>query len=90
MHTIEIIETLLPVKGQIIIAAEVMHIISNAGLVSAETLAKQALTHDVRQCDTSEREADEARKAVHTWRVYFQWPVSDVEQISSGRYRCDQ
>ena len=82
----ETIETLM---GQIIIAAEVMHIISNAGLVSAETLAKQAL---VKQCDTYEweLEADEERKAVHARRVYVKWPISDVEQISSGRYRCGQ
>ena len=82
-------ETIETSMGQIIIAAEVMHIISNAGLVSIETLAKQAL---VRQYDTSEREleADEERKAVHARRVYVKWPVSDVEQISSGRYRCGQ
>ena len=62
-----------------------MHIINNADLISTETPGKRALTHDVRQCDAVEWEADEVRKAIHTWRVCVQSQVPDVEQISSGR-----
>ena len=54
VHTIEIIEMSIPLKGQITVAAEVMHIITYVGLVSAEMLGKQSLSRDVRQCDEFE------------------------------------
>ena len=50
----ETIEMSIPLKGQITVAAEVMHIITYVGLVSTEMLGKQSLSRDVRQCDEFE------------------------------------
>ena len=61
---------LIAVKGQIIIAVKVMHIVTNDDILSTEMLGEQTLSRDMRQCDTFDWEADEVRKAVHILRVY--------------------
>ena len=82
---VETIEMLILVNGQIIIAEGVIYIISNAGLVSTETLGKQSLMRDVRQCDPCEWEAAEMQKAVRTRQVYVQWRIPEIEQMLSWR-----